>query len=156
MAFSVVGIQAHFSKTLLLFFLPQIFNFLLSCPQLFGLVPCPRHRVPRYVVPDRNPYPCLTSQQVRSERQPAISIKSAIPAAAFEIDRAHSAHAVDASAYRAHDPPRHRTHTRSDELDHSQLPAVEIRAHAREETHTDAHRCSGVCSLHPRRYKQSS
>ena len=48
MAFSVVGIQAHFSKTLLLFFMPQIFNFLLSCPQLFGLVPCPRHRVPRY------------------------------------------------------------------------------------------------------------
>jgi len=31
---------------LLLFFIPQIFNFLLSCPQLFGLVPCPRHRVP--------------------------------------------------------------------------------------------------------------
>jgi UDP-N-acetylglucosamine--dolichyl-phosphate N-acetylglucosaminephosphotransferase len=47
MAFAVVGIQAHFSKTLLLFFLPQIFNFLLSCPQLFGFVPCPRHRVPR-------------------------------------------------------------------------------------------------------------
>ncbi|KAG5638249.1 hypothetical protein H0H81_001018 [Sphagnurus paluster] len=48
MAFSVVGIQAHFSKTLLLFFIPQIFNFIISCPQLFGLVPCPRHRVPRY------------------------------------------------------------------------------------------------------------
>jgi hypothetical protein len=48
MAFAVVGIQAHFSKTLLLFFIPQIFNFVLSCPQLFGLVPCPRHRVPRY------------------------------------------------------------------------------------------------------------
>ncbi|KAF8208839.1 N-acetylglucosaminephosphotransferase [Mycena galopus ATCC 62051] len=47
MAFAVVGIQAHFSKTLLLFFIPQIFNFLLSCPQLFGVVPCPRHRVPR-------------------------------------------------------------------------------------------------------------
>ncbi|KAF7314212.1 UDP-N-acetylglucosamine--dolichyl-phosphate N-acetylglucosaminephosphotransferase [Mycena kentingensis (nom. inval.)] len=47
MAFAVVGIQAHFSKTLLLFFIPQIFNFVLSCPQLFGLVPCPRHRVPR-------------------------------------------------------------------------------------------------------------
>jgi len=53
MAFSVVGIQAHFTKTLLLFFLPQIFNFLLSCPQLFGLVPCPRHRVPRFN-PDTN------------------------------------------------------------------------------------------------------
>ncbi|KAI0081567.1 N-acetylglucosaminephosphotransferase [Panus rudis PR-1116 ss-1] len=48
MAFAVVGIQAHFSKTLLLFFIPQIYNFLLSCPQLFGLVPCPRHRVPRF------------------------------------------------------------------------------------------------------------
>ncbi|KAF9454763.1 N-acetylglucosaminephosphotransferase [Macrolepiota fuliginosa MF-IS2] len=48
MAFAVIGIQAHFSKTLLLFFIPQIFNFLLSCPQLFGLVPCPRHRVPRF------------------------------------------------------------------------------------------------------------
>ncbi|THV05221.1 hypothetical protein K435DRAFT_826437 [Dendrothele bispora CBS 962.96] len=48
MAFSVVGIQAHFSKTLLLFFIPQIFNFVLSCPQLFGVVPCPRHRVPRF------------------------------------------------------------------------------------------------------------
>ncbi|KAI0323597.1 N-acetylglucosaminephosphotransferase [Cubamyces sp. BRFM 1775] len=48
MAFAVVGIQAHYSKTLLLFFLPQIFNFVLSCPQLFGLVPCPRHRVPGY------------------------------------------------------------------------------------------------------------
>ncbi|KAL0960621.1 hypothetical protein HGRIS_005652 [Hohenbuehelia grisea] len=53
MAFAVVGIQAHFSKTLLLFFLPQIFNFILSCPQLFGLVPCPRHRVPRFD-PDTN------------------------------------------------------------------------------------------------------
>ncbi|KAF5338885.1 hypothetical protein D9611_008778 [Ephemerocybe angulata] len=48
MAFAVVGIQAHFSKTLLLFFMPQIFNFVLSVPQLFGLVPCPRHRVPRF------------------------------------------------------------------------------------------------------------
>lgn len=47
MAFAVVGIQAHFSKTLLLFFMPQIFNFVLSCPQLFGIVPCPRHRMPK-------------------------------------------------------------------------------------------------------------
>jgi UDP-N-acetylglucosamine--dolichyl-phosphate N-acetylglucosaminephosphotransferase len=56
MAFSVVGIQAHFSKTLLLFFMPQIFNFILSCPQLFGLVPCPRHRVPRYVLTRESNY----------------------------------------------------------------------------------------------------
>lgn len=48
MALAVVAIQAHYSKTLLLFFIPQIFNFLISCPQLFGFVPCPRHRVPTY------------------------------------------------------------------------------------------------------------
>ena len=47
MAFAVVGILGHFSKTLLLFFLPQIFNFLYSTPQLFGIVPCPRHRLPK-------------------------------------------------------------------------------------------------------------
>jgi UDP-N-acetylglucosamine--dolichyl-phosphate N-acetylglucosaminephosphotransferase len=52
MAFAVVAILGHFSKTLLLFFIPQTFNFLLSAPQLFGIVPCPRHRVPklRYVL----------------------------------------------------------------------------------------------------------
>eukprot|EP01088_Endostelium_zonatum_P013191 TRINITY_DN27603_c0_g1_i1.p1 TRINITY_DN27603_c0_g1~~TRINITY_DN27603_c0_g1_i1.p1 ORF type:complete len:462 (-),score=64.85 TRINITY_DN27603_c0_g1_i1:46-1431(-) len=47
MTFAVVGILGHFSKTLLLFFLPQIFNFLYSCPQLFKVIPCPRHRMPK-------------------------------------------------------------------------------------------------------------
>ncbi|KAG8803236.1 tunicamycin resistance protein [Serendipita sp. 411] len=47
MAFAVVGILGHFSKTLLLFFMPQAFNFILSAPQLFGIIPCPRHRVPK-------------------------------------------------------------------------------------------------------------
>ncbi|KIJ26672.1 hypothetical protein M422DRAFT_191892 [Sphaerobolus stellatus SS14] len=60
MAFAVVGIQGHFSKTLLLFFIPQIFNFLLSCPQLFGLVPCPRHRVPRVDLKTSLLYPSVT------------------------------------------------------------------------------------------------
>ncbi|KAI9278911.1 glycosyl transferase family 4-domain-containing protein [Phascolomyces articulosus] len=45
--FAVVGILGHFSKTLVLFFIPQIFNFLYSCPQLFRFVDCPRHRMPR-------------------------------------------------------------------------------------------------------------
>lgn len=45
--FAVVSILGHFSKTLLLFFLPQIFNFVISIPQLFGIIHCPRHRVPR-------------------------------------------------------------------------------------------------------------
>jgi len=47
MAFAVVAILGHFSKTLMLFFLPQIFNFVLSTPQLLRLIPCPRHRVPK-------------------------------------------------------------------------------------------------------------
>ena len=48
MTFAVVGILGHFSKTMLLFFIPQVLNFLYSTPQLFGLVPCPRHRLPKY------------------------------------------------------------------------------------------------------------
>ena len=43
-----MGILGHFSKTLLLFFLPQIANFLYSLPQLLKIVPCPRHRLPDY------------------------------------------------------------------------------------------------------------
>jgi UDP-N-acetylglucosamine--dolichyl-phosphate N-acetylglucosaminephosphotransferase len=54
MTFAVVGILGHFSKTLLLFFIPQILNFLYSTPQLFKLVPCPRHRLP-VCVPVRSP-----------------------------------------------------------------------------------------------------
>lgn len=48
MTFAVVGIIGHFSKTTLLFFIPQIINFLYSVPQLFHLIPCPRHRLPKY------------------------------------------------------------------------------------------------------------
>ncbi|XP_011314644.1 UDP-N-acetylglucosamine--dolichyl-phosphate N-acetylglucosaminephosphotransferase [Fopius arisanus] len=48
MTFAVVGIIGHFSKTLLLFFIPQIINFLYSIPQLFHFVACPRHRLPKF------------------------------------------------------------------------------------------------------------
>eukprot|EP00285_Hemiselmis_virescens_P009170 CAMPEP_0173401562 /NCGR_PEP_ID=MMETSP1356-20130122/51261_1 /TAXON_ID=77927 ORGANISM="Hemiselmis virescens, Strain PCC157" /NCGR_SAMPLE_ID=MMETSP1356 /ASSEMBLY_ACC=CAM_ASM_000847 /LENGTH=347 /DNA_ID=CAMNT_0014361719 /DNA_START=51 /DNA_END=1094 /DNA_ORIENTATION=+ len=48
MTFAVVGILGHFSKTLLLFFIPQLINFVYSLPQLVGIVPCPRHRLPKY------------------------------------------------------------------------------------------------------------
>jgi UDP-N-acetylglucosamine--dolichyl-phosphate N-acetylglucosaminephosphotransferase len=50
MVFAVVGILGHFSKTLLLFFVPQIFNFVYSVPQLFKIVECPRHRLPKFNV----------------------------------------------------------------------------------------------------------
>eukprot|EP00163_Fabomonas_tropica_P031869 TRINITY_DN7750_c0_g1_i2.p1 TRINITY_DN7750_c0_g1~~TRINITY_DN7750_c0_g1_i2.p1 ORF type:complete len:161 (+),score=40.09 TRINITY_DN7750_c0_g1_i2:59-484(+) len=49
--FAVVGILGHFSKTLMLFFIPQLINFAISLPQLFGVFgPCPRHRLPRYIL----------------------------------------------------------------------------------------------------------
>jgi UDP-N-acetylglucosamine--dolichyl-phosphate N-acetylglucosaminephosphotransferase len=48
MTFAVMAILGHFSKTLLLFFIPQIVNFLYSVPQLFKLYPCPRHRMPNF------------------------------------------------------------------------------------------------------------
>ena len=48
MVFAIVGILGHFSKTLLLLLIPQIFNFIYSAPQLFKLIPCPRHRLPRF------------------------------------------------------------------------------------------------------------
>lgn len=47
MTFAVAGILGHFGKTLLMFFGPQIFNFVYSLPQLTGVIPCPRHRLPR-------------------------------------------------------------------------------------------------------------
>ncbi|RKO85810.1 hypothetical protein BDK51DRAFT_29135, partial [Blyttiomyces helicus] len=46
MVFATVGILGNFSKTVLLFMIPQIFNFVYSCPQLFKFVDCPRHRMP--------------------------------------------------------------------------------------------------------------
>uniref|UniRef100_A0A0N5AYT7 UDP-N-acetylglucosamine--dolichyl-phosphate N-acetylglucosaminephosphotransferase n=1 Tax=Syphacia muris TaxID=451379 RepID=A0A0N5AYT7_9BILA len=48
MTLGSVCILGHFSKTMALFFIPQIFNFLYSLPQLFHFLPCPRHRLPKY------------------------------------------------------------------------------------------------------------
>ena len=47
MSFAVAGILGHFSKTLMIIFIPQIINFVLSLPQLFHIIPCPRHRLPK-------------------------------------------------------------------------------------------------------------
>jgi UDP-N-acetylglucosamine--dolichyl-phosphate N-acetylglucosaminephosphotransferase len=46
MTFAMASILGHYSETLLFFFIPQIINFVYSMPQLFGLVACPRHRLP--------------------------------------------------------------------------------------------------------------
>ena len=74
MTFAVVGIHGHFSKTLLLLFLPQIANFLYSLPQLTHVVPCPRHRLPRYDPVSRlmhaSTFPCRPSQYRAFKRAP--------------------------------------------------------------------------------------
>ena len=48
MTFAVVAILGHFSKTMMLFFIPQTLNFLYSIPQIFRFIPCPRYRLPKY------------------------------------------------------------------------------------------------------------
>lgn len=50
MTFAVVSIVGHYSKTMVLFLMPQFVNFLYSCPQLFKPlgIPCPRHRMPAF------------------------------------------------------------------------------------------------------------
>lgn len=63
MVFAVIGISGHFAKTLMLFFLPQIFNFLYSSPQLFGIIPCPRHRLPKFNEKDGLLYNSFTEYQ---------------------------------------------------------------------------------------------
>ncbi|CAI4223365.1 unnamed protein product [Auanema sp. JU1783] len=54
MTLAVVSILGHFSKTFMLFLIPQIVNFIYSTPQLFHLVPCPRHRLPKFSPKDNN------------------------------------------------------------------------------------------------------
>ncbi|KUI54908.1 UDP-N-acetylglucosamine--dolichyl-phosphate N-acetylglucosaminephosphotransferase [Cytospora mali] len=48
MVFIVVSVLGHFSKTLALLLIPQVFNFVYSAPQLFHIIPCPRHRLPKF------------------------------------------------------------------------------------------------------------
>jgi len=63
MTLGVAGILGHFSETLVLFFLPQIANFLYSAPQLFKLVPCPRHRLPRLDIDTGLLHPSFVTQE---------------------------------------------------------------------------------------------
>lgn len=48
MAIAMASILGHYSLTLLLLFLPQLINFIYSLPQLFGIIACPRHRLPTF------------------------------------------------------------------------------------------------------------
>lgn len=46
--FAVCAVLGDMPVMAPLLYAPQILNFLISVPQLFGFVPCPRHRLPRY------------------------------------------------------------------------------------------------------------
>ncbi|KAL8409192.1 hypothetical protein RB594_007587 [Gaeumannomyces avenae] len=76
MVFVVVSVLGHFSKTLLLLLAPQIFNFVYSAPQIFGLVPCPRHRLPRFRARTGLMDPSVTPWT--PERQPRAPIAAAL------------------------------------------------------------------------------
>jgi UDP-N-acetylglucosamine--dolichyl-phosphate N-acetylglucosaminephosphotransferase len=76
MVFAVVGILGHFSKTLLLLFVPQIFNFLYSAPQLFRLIPCPRHRLPRFNARSGLLEPSVTEWQLPPKPPVASALKA--------------------------------------------------------------------------------
>ncbi|KAI6368666.1 hypothetical protein MCOR25_004621 [Pyricularia grisea] len=76
MVFVVVSILGHFSKTLILLLVPQIFNFVYSAPQIFGLVPCPRHRMPRFHARTGLMEPSVTPWT--PERQPRTPIAAAM------------------------------------------------------------------------------
>lgn len=52
MALAVAAILGHYGKTMLALLGPQVLNFCVSLPQLCGLVPCPRHRMPAYAEAD--------------------------------------------------------------------------------------------------------
>ena len=69
MVFAIVGILGHFSKTLLIFLLPQIINFIYSAPQILGVVPCPRHRMPRFNIEDGLMYPSFGELKSLSKLQ---------------------------------------------------------------------------------------
>mmetsp|Transcript_15787 Transcript_15787/g.30521 ORF Transcript_15787/g.30521 Transcript_15787/m.30521 type:complete len:473 (+) Transcript_15787:239-1657(+) len=47
MTIATAAILGHFSKSLLFLVIPQVVNFIYSVPQLFHMVPIPRHRLPR-------------------------------------------------------------------------------------------------------------
>jgi UDP-N-acetylglucosamine--dolichyl-phosphate N-acetylglucosaminephosphotransferase len=75
MTFAVVGILGHFSKTLLLFFIPQVVNFLVSLPQLFGVIPCPRHRLPILAL-DGSLHPSHVTFDLTVGNRPIVTILS--------------------------------------------------------------------------------
>ncbi|KAJ2783416.1 tunicamycin resistance protein [Coemansia interrupta] len=92
MTFAVCGILGHFSKTLLLLFVPQIFNFVYSAPQIFGLVPCPRHRLPKMLMHSPLPRALVArlQQEIESDNSAGSDAGCSEPAPAANPDSSPS------------------------------------------------------------------
>jgi UDP-N-acetylglucosamine--dolichyl-phosphate N-acetylglucosaminephosphotransferase len=89
MTFAVMAILGHFSKTLLLFFIPQIANFLYSLPQLFKVYPCPRHRMPDYDAATDRLRPSTFSLMDKPSKLQSSENKHAVPANSNDVFTQH-------------------------------------------------------------------
>jgi len=118
MTFAVVGILGHFSKTLLLFFIPQIFNFLYSCPQLFRCVPCPRHRLPRFDPKDGLLHVSMAQLYETAEAEKTASMRVRLGALFLRL--CHSLGLVHMSS----DPTVYKKKRKSSNQDHTSVQAV--------------------------------
>lgn len=99
MVFAIVGILGHFSKTLLLLFIPQILNFVYSSPQLFRVIPCPRHRLPRF-----NPRSGLLEPSVTSWQHPppksvawVLKLLSSLPLPLIQVKTSETGQIVEST-----------------------------------------------------------
>lgn len=106
MTFAVVAILSHFSKTLLLLLIPQIFNFVYSVPQLFKIIPCPRHRLPKFNARTGLLGPSVTPWEI--DKQPkahllkAFGIMEKLGLIQVTREIARSANVVDEDAVNGH------------------------------------------------------
>ncbi|CAF9930281.1 MAG: tunicamycin resistance protein [Heterodermia speciosa] len=89
MVFAIVGILGHFSKTLLLLFIPQIINFVYSAPQLFHVIPCPRHRLPRFNARTGLLEPSTTQWQRPPRKSAALllNLLAGLPVALIKLEK---------------------------------------------------------------------
>jgi UDP-N-acetylglucosamine--dolichyl-phosphate N-acetylglucosaminephosphotransferase len=58
--------------------IPQVFNFCYSIPQLFGLIPCPRHRLPHFNARTGLLEPSVTRWEAEFKKQPRPPIAAVI------------------------------------------------------------------------------
>ena len=99
MVFAIVGILGHFSKTLLLLFIPQIVNFIYSAPQLFHVIPCPRHRLPRFNARTGLLEPSTTQWQRPPSRSVALllNLLAGLPVALIKLERNNQGEIVEST-----------------------------------------------------------